>query len=331
MLHSLPNELILEVVENFTDTTDVFYLLMTNKHLSNLLQPVLVKAGKKMIDSAAESLLPLLHYAAQENKLTSAKLALKLDPGCLNKYIKHEGTALHVAVFEGYECMVEFLLDQGADPNAIDPNPLATLTPLHLALENIAHLQVIGACLTIDQGVVKLLLRRGANPNAVTENGMNALLHAARLGLPDLVAAILDTGNMNIHSRTASGSTALHLAVGCARPGGVPELLLARGIDVDATNNVGQTALFLSLHQSLTEQLLKSGATVGMVDNKNRTVLHYLADCIYPAHPELIAKQILSTGGAIDVGLLDINQQSAMDIARNRGNEEFVKMLAEYQ
>ncbi|KAL0630968.1 hypothetical protein Q9L58_010178 [Maublancomyces gigas] len=334
MLLSLPNELILEVVENFTDTTDVFYLLMTNRRLSNLLQPVLVKASKEILDSAAEDNIPLLHYAALENRLTIAKLALKLDPGCLNKYLDPEGTALHVAVFEGFESMVEFLLDQGADPNPVDPNaPPGVLpdTPLHLALSNVAETQIFQAFKTVDEGVVTLLLRRGADPNALIGNGMNSLLQAAHFGLPNIVAAILDTGKTDINSRTVVGSTALHIAVRRSKSGGVPELLLARGIDVNATNDFGQTALFQSRNESVTALLLKYGATVGVVDYKNRTALHYLAERTFPGDSALIARQILSAGGPIDVGLRDKYNRSALDYAAHCGNEELMKVLGEYE
>lgn len=334
MFLSLPNELILEVVENFTDTTDVFYLLMTNRHLSTLLQPVLIKASEKIIASAEETDLPLLHYAALFNNRSFAKLALKLDPGCLNQYTDRDGTPIHLAVFEGYESMVEFLLDRGADPNGVDPNaPPGTspITPLHLALENIADVEIFEAHSKVDEGVMTLLLRRGADPNVVNENGMNALLHAARLGLPSIVAAILDTGRMDIDSRSITGSTALHIAVGRSEPSGVPELLLARGIDVNATNSFGQTALFHARRPSDTALLLKYGASAGVVDHSRRTVLHYLAHCLDAPHSLSNAKQILAAGGATDVGLRDINHRTAMDIAKDRGNAEFVNLLAKYQ
>lgn len=336
MFLSLPNELLLDVVENFTDTTDVFHLLMTNKRLSTLLQPVLVKASNELLNSAAANDLPLLHYAAQEEKLSAAKLALKLDPSCVNQYVSCEGTALHVAVFEGYESMVEFLLDQGADPNATDPNAAAggtAATPLQIALANIVEVQLMQVCPDdeIEVGVVTLLLRRGADPNGICEHGMNALLHAARLGLPSIVAAILDTGKIDIDSRTASGSTALHIAVGRAETGGVAELLLARGIDVNATNNLGQSALFQCRHRGVTELLLGSGADVGVVDQFGRTVLHYLADWVHPEGSALIAKLILNAGGEIDVGLRGLDGRSAMDIATGRGNVHFVAVLAAYE
>lgn len=333
MLLSLPNELILDVVDHFTETTDVFYLLMTNKRLSNLLRPTLDKVSDEIIDAAANSNLPLLHYAALVNKLTFAKLALKLDPGCVNQYITGDGTAMHIAVLQVYEDIVEFLLDHGADPNITDPNtPAGTpeLTPLHLALEGIAEIQNADGCPTLEEGVVKLLLRRGADPNTVDEHGMNALLHAARLGLPSIVAAVLDTGTIDVNSCNASGATALHIASGRSQCGGVPELLVARGINVNAVNVAGQTALFYARLPCVTTLLVKSGADVGVADRSNRTVLHYLAECVYPPHPEVIADIILSAGGVIDLGLKDRNGQSVMDIAKARRNEEFVRMLEKY-
>lgn len=336
MLLSLPNELILEVVENFTDTTDVFYLLMTSKHLANLLQPVLVKASNEILDVAAGSYLPLLHLAAARNERTTAKLALKRDPGCLNNFVTDEGTALHIAVFEGFESMVEFLLAQGADPNAVDPNPLPGIapdTPLHLALSGGIEIQdayIIQTVPMAKEGIVKLLLQRGADPNAVDQDGMNALLQAARLGLPRIVSDILDTGLIDINSSTPTGRTALHVAVKGAGGVGslhVAELLLARGIDANATDENGQTALFHAETEAVTALLLKYSATIGVVDQMNRTVLHYLADCTYHTNSVAIVTQILSSGGFIDVGLRDINQRSALFYATARGNEDLMQLL----
>lgn len=270
MLLSLPNELILEVVENFTDTTDVFYLLMTSKHLSELLQPILVKASNEKVDSAAAVGLPLLHFAALHNDRTAAKLAIRNAPNCVNNFISDEGTALHIAVFEGLESMVEFLLAQGADPNIVNPNPQAGVpldTPLQVALANVIEIHdavIIETIPMVSEGIVRLLLQRGANPNSLSRHGMNALLQAAHLGLPQVVSAILETGRVNINSRSFSGSTALHIAVERAADAGslqVVELLLARGIDVNACNANGLTALFHARTESVTTLLRRYGAT----------------------------------------------------------------------
>lgn len=340
MVLSLPNELILDVVENFTDTTDVYYLMMTCKHLANVLQPVLEKASKAILDSASGSYLPLLHLAAARNERRTAKLALKLDPGCLNRFVTAEGTALHVAVFEGFESMVEFLLNQGADPNPVDPNPhtaAAPDTPLHLALSNAIEIEdvyIVETIPMVNEGITRLLVRRGADPNALDERGMNALLHAARLGMPSIVAEILDTGLIDINSRSPTGRTALHIAVtadSTAESLEVVELLLQRGIDVDATDIHHETALFSARRESVAALLLKYGATVGMIDRSNRTVLHYLAD--YPSHirSATIATLILNTGGTIGVGLTDLNNRSALDYARARNNVDLIEVLERFQ
>lgn len=341
MVLSLPNELILDVVENFTDTTDVYYLMMTCKHLSNVLQPVIEKASKRIQDSAAGSYLPLLHLAAARNERSTAKLALKLDPGCLNRFVSPEGTALHLAVFEGFESMVEFLLNQGADPNPVDPNPhtgAAPDTPLHVALANAIEIEdvfIVQTVPMINEGITRLLVQRGANPNALDSQGMNALLHAARLGMPSIIAAILDTGLIDINSRSPMGRTALHIAVtgsgGTAGSLQVAELLLERGIDVDARDVHHEPALFEARTEDMTALLLKYGATIGMIDRSHRTVLHYLAD--YPSHIKsaAIATLILNTGGAIDVGLKDFNNKSALYYALARNNFDLIMILDRFQ
>lgn len=330
MFLSLPNELLLDIAETLTDTTDVFHLLMTNKHVSTLLQPVLIKASNELLTSAAANELPLLHYAAQENKLSAAKLALKLDPGCVNRSISGKGTALHVAVFNGCESVVEFLLHHGADPNA--PKGRAATTPLQMALARIVEVQLVQVCPSDEiEGVAMLLLRHGADPTGISEHGMNALLYAARLGLPRIVEGILDTGTIDIDSRTAWGSTALHIAVERSDTRRVAEVLLARGIDVNATNSLGQTALFRCRHRGVTELLLQYGADVGVVDQFSRTALHHLADWVYPEGAAAVAQLILGAGGVIDVGLRGIDGLSAMDIAEGSGNVRFVEVLEVYE
>lgn len=332
MLLTLPNELLLEIVENFTETTDVFYLFMTCKHFSHLLQPILDNVSAEITEFAAASNLPMIHFAAWYNQRTTAKLALKRDPASLNQYIDPAGTALHIAVFEGYDTMVEFLLNNGADPNTVKPDaePGAPADfPLHLALANIAEVQVMRKSTLVDEGIVTLLLKHGADPNSVTNNGMNSLLHAARLGLRNIVEAILDTNAVDINSRNLTGNTALHVAVGRKEGGGVPELLIERGIDVNATNRLGQTALFQCHTQSATALLLNSGADTGIVDRTNRTVLHYLAHRTYHSHTELHAKQILKVGGYLNIHIRDINHRTALEIAIERGNHGMRQLLEE--
>lgn len=341
MVLSLPNELILDVVENFTDTTDVYYLMMTCKHLANVLKPVIEKASQQIQDSAAGSYLPLLHLAAVTNERRTAKLALKLDPGCLNRFVSPEGTALHLAVFEGFESMVEFLLNQGADPNPVDPNPhtgASPDTPLHLALSNAIEIEdvfIVQTIPLINQGITTLLVQRGADPNALDSQGMNALLHAARLGMPSIIAEILDTGLIDINSRSPLGRTALHIAVtgsgGTAGSQKVAELLLERGIDVNARDIHHETALFEARTEDMAALLLRYGATIGMVDRSNRTVLHYLAD--YPSHIKsaAITTLILNTGGAIDVGLKDLNNRTALYYALARNNFDLIRILDRFR
>ena len=79
--------------------------------------------------------------------------------------INHPGwTPLIYAAFEGRDDVVEFLVANGADLNALAPNQA---TALMIASRN-GHL-----------GTVKLLLKANANPNIRTPDGASALKWAA--------------------------------------------------------------------------------------------------------------------------------------------------------
>lgn len=330
---SLPNELVLEIAENFNDPTDLFSLLVANKRLSVLLRPALDKISDLLQQCAAHSGLSLIHWSAMEGERIGAQLAIKLDPQCLNQFDEAHGTPLHVAVFEKWDSMVEFLLEQGADPNAVDPHPSPVLEfepILHLAISTVGEDHPFNDIHTVEQQIVLLLLEWDADPNTTIENGVNAFLHAARLGLTELVSAILETGKIDINSTDSGGATALHIAVRRFRPSGVPKLLLDEGIDIDATNHIGQSALFHAAQPVSTELLISRGARTDLVDAANRTVLHYIASRRYPTSA-LHAAHILRASGGIDLGLKDSHDQTALEIAKMRYNDEVQKLLEKYQ
>lgn len=286
-----------------------------------------------LLNYADESNLPLIHWAALQNEMMAAKLAIKLDPACVNEFNESHGTPLHVAVFERYENMVQFLLEKGADPNAVDPNVETEydIEPvLHLALSTVGGVRLVDKQTCVEQHIVMLLLEWEADPNAVIENGINALLHAARLGLPEIVATILRTGNIDINSHDDSGATALHIAVRRFQPHGVPEVLLDYGIDIDAENVLGQTALFHTSTPVSTKLLVQCGARVDVVDKSQRTVLHYLASRRFPSSA-VHARHIMSSLGIVDMNLKDVNGQTAIDIAKAKGNIDLQNLLEEYK
>ena len=88
-------------------------------------------------------------------------------------------TALHWVVIRKSEAAARFLLERGADVNAVDASQG---TPLLYAVQN------------KDDGIVDLLLRAGANVNLENRIGETPLLFAIEQGRPALCRALLAAG-----------------------------------------------------------------------------------------------------------------------------------------
>jgi uncharacterized protein len=253
-----------------------------------------------------------LMYAARENAIEAARvlLAAKAD---LNATDPDGATALVIAIINAnYECAA-LLLDAGADPNVVDKE--AAMGPLYAAID--MHRLAIGhgrpnprpsgtlgavdvirrlldrkadpnarlnaaafqrhhtmgdfalakgatpfmrAAKSGDVEVMKLLLAAGADPMATMPNKSTALMFAAGLGWRDgspaapsydqgtvqeaveAITLLLERG-LDLNAANDNGDTALHLA---ATNRGAPEIvrfLIARGANLKAQNKRGQTPL----------------------------------------------------------------------------------------
>lgn len=138
-------------------------------------------------------------------------------------------TALHLAVQNKNQSMVEFLVAHGVD---IEMTNRSGQTALHTA------------ALTGDWQIVDFLLERGANINQQDKFG-NTPLHVIAQAMGKnftltILESLLEKG-ANINQQDNVGNTPLHAA---AQHGNrqMVEFLLQRGADIKMTNNNGQTA-----------------------------------------------------------------------------------------
>lgn len=99
----------------------------------------------------------------------------------LNEYSRDGYTPLQLACFFGHENVVHYLVEKGADVNAVSHNVMA-IQPLHAAAAG-DHL-----------GIVKLLLEAGADANGVQEGGFTPLHTAAQNGSVELAHLLLAHG-----------------------------------------------------------------------------------------------------------------------------------------
>ena len=119
--------------------------------------------------------------------------------------------------------------------------------------------------------VVKLLLDRGADIETKDNNGQTALMLATQSGNTEIVELLLDR-DANIEAKNYHGNTALMLAAGRGNTE-IVKLLLDRGADIEAKEYNGRTALMLAeLNENtkIVELLLEHKAKVEAKNKRNR-------------------------------------------------------------
>ena len=174
--------------------------------------------------------------------------------------------------------MIQLLLRYSADPNfvGLDSTQGYTWTPLMSASNNMP--------------VLKLLLEVGANANHRSSNGETVLTQLLRRRRAKRAPVeVLLKGGANPDTGGSYGDTPLMLAArqeqGLYRDeltfAQLADLLIARGADIDARNDAGQTALMSAAKAQLTDNvraLLQRGAAINASDKQGQTALMHAFD-----------------------------------------------------
>ena len=169
----------------------------------------------------------------------------------------NNATALHLAAQYGHLPHLEFLLENGADPNIRDARGL---TPLMLA---ILHRQT---------GPVRPLLDGGANPNIGDNDGFAPIYRAMEGKMDEAVRTLAEGGSRPELLNIRAGQKGYGLAHRAAGSGDVSRLnLLAElGADLNLKENRGHTPLAVAVIDNRPEAvqvLLAAGANPNIADN----------------------------------------------------------------
>jgi uncharacterized protein len=110
-----------------------------------------------------------------------AKALLAADPAVLNTRTADGFPPMPVAIFFGHGTLARWLIEQGADVNAVAENP-QRVAPVH------------AAAVTCDRETMQVLLERGADPNARQQLDYTPLHGAASRGDVDMAKLLLAHG-----------------------------------------------------------------------------------------------------------------------------------------
>jgi ankyrin repeat protein len=144
------------------------------------------------------------------------------------------------------------------------------------------------------------------------------------MGDRDAVVAMLAKSPELTGACDANGFTALHGVAGQDEPE-LAELLIDRGADVSAKNDMGMTPLHIAQYASIVEVLVRRGADVNARAQDGWTPLHVQAQEGEDTGALEVMEALLDAGA--DPNLTDNEGNTPMTFAREREEPEKIKLL----
>jgi ankyrin repeat protein len=197
-------------------------------------------------------------------------------------------TPLHAAALNGLEFYVRILLDNGANPRALDQDGFA---PIHLACM-FGNKETVSSLITDIGQIEELRDRSGRVP-----------LHIAiDFEQEELVKMLLDHG-AKVDIIDEEQQTPLHNAAELGH-GAIVKTLLQSGAAIDATDKLGATPLFLAAkdgHHGVVKILIENGATLNIKMACPITGIKYITPLTVAVHGghKLVVETLLRQESAL--------------------------------
>ncbi|KAI0851851.1 hypothetical protein F5Y00DRAFT_274688 [Daldinia vernicosa] len=234
---------------------------------------------------------------------------------------KYDRSALFWACTEGYEAVVEILLNFDTKKRG---GIFARKSP-SLDLKNKYGWTLLLEATSRDyEGMVKLLLEKGADINLKDKLNKSALYIAAERGNEGLVKLLLKKG-AKIDLKFKRYLSPLEAAAR-GNHKAILRLLLEKGAKIEALGLYGQTPLLCAVlegHENIVQQLLEKGAKIEICGNDGCTPLRRAVS----RGNENIARWLVEEGANIEI--CDDRGRTLLSVAVSRGNETIVRLLLE--
>jgi ankyrin repeat protein len=265
--------------------------------------PKLTGGNGGIIHDRSEGGLTPLFFAARQGAIESADRLIEAGAEVNVTEPQYGFTPMQTAIFNGHYDLAARLVDKGADVNdgslytAVEMRNLATYSNRPNPPETDAHLSSLD--------VITLLLARGADPNRVYTKkipprqaqgdivvtpGATPLYRAMKATDLAVVRLLLDKG-ANPSASIKDGSTPLMMAsgmgarrvasdedviekAGTADPLDAVKMFVAAGADIDAQNDLGNTALHYAAQTGasrIVEYLVGKGAKLDVYNYVGQT------------------------------------------------------------
>ena len=205
-------------------------------------------------------------------------------------------TPLHLAALNGYDHIIDVLIENGAEIHAV--NNEYKFTPLHYAvnkghafatealIENGANLNMKDvdgdtplhlAAYRGNEEIMRLLIENGVDIDATNEYSFTSLHSAILKGNGDIVRFLVAKG-ANLNMKDKDGDTPLHLAVIKENEDIVRLLIAHEVVDINATNDLIETPLHKAAqlgNMNVMEILIENGADENAIDLDGNTPNYY--------------------------------------------------------
>lgn len=273
------------------------------------------------VEKKSQSGKAALHFAAKKGNIECLKALKQLKPDInfntpisarnIKGKVNVSHTPLHLAVIGCHTHVVDYLLSNKADVNAMSND---STTPFHLAAER------------GDTAIAQKLLDYDANCRAKTLSKAEPIHFAVASRQFDIIKMLIEKDERCLNARNGFGQTALHLAVTGDDTGLVLSLLTLKP-DVNTKDHKQMSPLQNALHRknlTIVQALLDAGAETSFLDSTQQSFHHLLAQI--PGAAPLI-KSCAAKGIKFDVQ--DVHGATPLHLAAVVGAIDNVKALIE--